>query len=278
MTIESNLSKAVYHGNDTATQFPFFFRVWETSQILVTLGTADGRDIDVTADSTITLNADGTGVVSYQRNGAPLSSGYTLAITRHMPFVQMVDLISATRFDPQVIEDALDVACAERQELREQLGRAIMYPVTAAGEDAENYAERLEASLAEYWANYNSLTSLATTIEESTDSPGFAILDLSNNILRLGVPRGPQGIQGVQGEQGIQGVQGPQGIQGVQGVQGERGLPGPPGPAGDITTAFAATFVQFVVEGGNLVLKYAGAPLDATFSINQSGQLEVTYA
>ena len=260
MTIESDLSKAVYHGNGTATQFPFFFRVWETSQILVKLGAADGTETNVTADCTITLNADGTGVVSYQRNGAPLSSGYTLAITRHMPFVQLVDLISATRFDPKVIEDALDVACAERQELREQVGRAIMLPVAQEDVDNESYAERLEASLAEYWANYNSLTSLATTIEESASSPGFAVLDLQNNILRLGVPRGPQGIQG------------------VQGVQGERGLPGPPGPAGDITTALAATFVQFVVESGNLVLKYAGAPLDATFSINPSGQLEVTYA
>ena len=278
MTIESSLSKAIYHGNGTATQFPFFFRVWDTSHILVTLADPAGVVSDITSACTVTLDADGTGTVVYTRDGLPLAEGYTLAITRSMPFVQNVDLVSGTRFDPKVIEDALDTACAERQELREKIQRAVMYPVTEEGENPEGYAGKLEASLAAYWANYNSLTNLACTVEESVGSPGFLVIDWTGNILRLGVPRGPQGIQGVQGEQGIQGVQGPRGVPGPQGEQGERGIPGPPGPAGDITTALSATFVQFVVESGNLVLKYAGVPLDASFAINQFGQLEVTHA
>ncbi|MEG2173701.1 MAG: hypothetical protein RRY29_10670 [Desulfovibrionaceae bacterium] len=45
-----------------------------------------------------------------------------------MPFEQKIDLISGTRFDPQVLEDALDTATAERQQLRESVGRALIMP------------------------------------------------------------------------------------------------------------------------------------------------------
>ena len=48
-----------------------------------------------------------------------------------MPFVQQDRYITGTRFDPHEIEDALDIACAERQELREQTGRAVKVPVTS---------------------------------------------------------------------------------------------------------------------------------------------------
>ena len=296
MSLSFDVSRAVYAGNGTATSFPFAFRVWSAAQLRVVLEDPSGQEQE--ADDWTAQLTSGGGTVDYLHHGAPLPVGWKLSIVRNMPFTQGVDLISGTRFDPQVIEDALDKATAERQQLLEMVRRAVLAPISA-GNGGAVYADRLlaaqdvcerlaafvrdehtrlAASLAEYWANYNNLTNLACTVEESTDSPGFLVIDWANNVLRLGVPRGPQGIQGVQGEQGIQGVQGPQGVPGPQGEQGERGIPGPPGPAGDITTALAASFVQFVVESGNLVLKYTGAPLDASFSINPSGQLEVMYA
>lgn len=107
--------------------------------------------------------------------------------------------------------------------------------------------------------------------------------------------RGPQGVKGEKGDQGLTGpkgdtgdtgARGPQGPQGLQGEKGEKGDPGEPGPqgpkgeAGDITTALDAQFIQFAVDGtGNLILNYTGqtAP-DATYTINENGELEVTYA
>lgn len=107
--------------------------------------------------------------------------------------------------------------------------------------------------------------------------------------------RGPQGVKGEKGDQGLTGpkgdpgdtgARGPQGPQGLQGEKGEKGDPGEPGPqgpkgeAGDITTALDAQFIQFAVDGsGNLILNYTGqtAP-DATYKINENGELEVTYA
>ena len=71
------------------------------------------------------------GTVTYQHEGAPLPAGWRLAIVRNMPFAQGIDLISASRFDPQVIEDGLDQATAELQQLHEQLARAVIMPATS---------------------------------------------------------------------------------------------------------------------------------------------------
>lgn len=131
MTLDTAHSKEVYQGNGTATVFPFSFKVWDSSQVLVTCSLSEQvGETDVTAQSTITLTENG-GTVTYLYAGAPLPSGATLAITRNMPFTQGVDLVSGSQFDPQVIEDALDQATAERQQVKEMLGRAVILPSTS---------------------------------------------------------------------------------------------------------------------------------------------------
>lgn len=99
-------------------------------------------------------------------------------------------------------------------------------------EDSDATLEQLNQKFEEFDDRYNGLMNLAVTVEESKDSPGFAVLDFAHNILRIGVPRGPQGEQGVQGDQGPQGIQGPQGPQGIQGPQGPQGAKGDPGDTG----------------------------------------------
>lgn len=131
MTLDTAHSKEIYQGNGAATVFPFAFKVWSAAQVLVTRSMANQvGETDVTAQSTIALTENG-GTVTYLYEGAPLPSGATLAITRNMPFTQGVDLISGSQFDPQVIEDALDQATAERQQVKEMLGRAVILPSTS---------------------------------------------------------------------------------------------------------------------------------------------------
>ncbi|MCR5563998.1 MAG: tail fiber domain-containing protein [Desulfovibrio sp.] len=146
-----------------ATEFAFTFKVWDPSQIRVTI--ADSGDIltDVTDDATIVLDDDAGGTVIYTLDGAPLPSGYTLAITRNMPFVQRVDLVSATRFDPEVIETRLDQDCAERQELREKLDRAITVLPTS-DESGEELLQDI----------YAARNSAANSALESADSAALA--------------------------------------------------------------------------------------------------------
>ena len=131
MTLDTAHSKEIYQGNGSTTEFPFFFKVWDAAQIAVTVTDAAGSSVDVTTQCAIALN-DGGGTVTYLSAGAPLPSGSTLAITRNMPFTQGVDLVSGSQFDPQVIEDALDQATAERQQVKEMLARAVILPSTSS--------------------------------------------------------------------------------------------------------------------------------------------------
>lgn len=122
-------SRALFLGNGAATQFPFSFKVWEESQLVVSLTSPQGRTSRATG-WTATLTGTG-GTLSYLHEGAPLPVGWKLSIVRNMPFVQNIDLIPGTRFDPEVIETALDQAAAERQQLLEQLSRAVIMPPTS---------------------------------------------------------------------------------------------------------------------------------------------------
>ena len=132
MTLDTAHSKEIYQGNGAATVFPFAFKVWNKAQVLVTRSLpSQVGETDVTAQSTITLTENG-GTVTYLYEGSPLPSGATLSITRNMPFTQGVDLVSGSQFDPQVIENALDQATAERQQVKEMLGRAVILPATSS--------------------------------------------------------------------------------------------------------------------------------------------------
>lgn len=129
MTMPYSPSRAVYEGNDAATRFPFSFKVWDASQLVVTLTSPGGATTEASG-WTADIGASG-GEIVYLHKAAPLPAGWKLAVTRNMPFTQEVNLVSASRFDPQVIEDALDQATAERQQVKEMLGRAVILPSTS---------------------------------------------------------------------------------------------------------------------------------------------------
>ena len=144
MSLESSISKAVFQGNGAAVTFPFSFRVWDAAELLVQVTGADGIARDVTAHCSIVLSDDG-GTVTYAPGGVPLSAGHTLVILRNMPFLQDVKLITGTRFDPAVIEEALDRATAERQQLLEKVSRAVVVPADSADPPEELADQIFEA-------------------------------------------------------------------------------------------------------------------------------------
>lgn len=129
MTMPYSSGRALFEGNGTATDFPFSFKVWGSDQLSVTLTGPDGTSRPASGWKA-RLNDDG-GSVTYLHDGAPLPEGWKLAITRNMPFEQQIDLVSGTRFDAEVIETGLDRATAERQQLLEQLQRAVILPPTS---------------------------------------------------------------------------------------------------------------------------------------------------
>ncbi|MCH5278081.1 MAG: hypothetical protein J1E80_09680 [Desulfovibrionaceae bacterium] len=144
MSLESSLSKAVFTGNGAAVEFPFSFRVWDAAELMVMATGRDGLIRDVTAECAVRLSDSG-GTVRYAPGGQPLPAGHSLVILRNMPFVQGIRLISGTRFDPAVIEEALDRAAAERQQLLEKVGRAVVMPADSAGSPEELFSQLITA-------------------------------------------------------------------------------------------------------------------------------------
>lgn len=185
MTMQSKVSKAVFNGNGATTDFPFDFRVWDTSELSVTITGPDGASMPATG-WTATLTDTG-GTVTYRKDGAPLPSGWKLAILRDMPFNQLVDLLSGTRFDPQVLEDALDMACAERQQLLEALERAVIVPPT----DDRTPEQMAEAILVAYRymqqavaaVNQAMVNLFAQTIEPFTTKDGVVEYEVGEDVI-----------------------------------------------------------------------------------------------
>lgn len=172
MTMPYSPSRAVYEGNDAATRFPFSFKVWDASQLVVTLTSPDGATTEASG-WTADIGASG-GEIVYLHKAAPLPAGWKLAVTRNMPFTQEVNLVSASRFDPQVIEDALDQATAERQQTLEMMRRAVILPATsdkspqdmvldvyAARDEAQNASGAAQAAKAEAAAAVTTATAQA---------------------------------------------------------------------------------------------------------------------
>ena len=226
MTMPYSPGRALFEGNGTATDFPFSFKVWGTEQLTVTLTGPDGNSRPASGWTAL-LNDDG-GSVTYLHEGAPLPAGWKLAITRNMPFEQQIDLVSGTRFDAEVIETGLDRATAERQQLLEQLQRAVILPPTSdetpikmaeqllqAGKTAQaSAASTADASQSataarqsaeaaagsEDRAAQSAASILGLQVEVSTlDSglPAGGDYDPETGILHLGIPKGDSGASAI---------------------------------------------------------------------------------
>ena len=167
MTLPYSPSRAVYEGNGAATAFPFAFKVWSTDQLSVSL-TAPNGQTSPAQGWTANLGESG-GTITYLHDGTPLPAGWRLAIVRNMPFAQGIDLVSASRFDPQVIEDGLDQATAELQQLSEKIARAVIMPATS-DQSPEEVVQSIYASRDAAAASANAATTQATMAQDSANA------------------------------------------------------------------------------------------------------------
>lgn len=150
MTISSETRKAgPFAGNDVTTEFAFTFKVFSAADLLVV------RGIDATGvETTLVLDTDYTASVNSDQNTSPggsitlssaLATGTTLVVTSALENLQPAHLSNNGGFYPAVVNDALDRATIQIQQLAEQLSRAVMVSITS-GTDPE----ALIASISSY--------------------------------------------------------------------------------------------------------------------------------
>lgn len=136
MTISSNVRKAgPFTGNGSASAFPFYFKVFQAADLLVVrLNTFNSIEttLALTTDYTVSLNADQDsnpgGTVTLVAGA--LATGFTLTITSDIANLQPTDITNQGGFYPEVIEDSLDRATIQIQQLQEEADRALTLPLS----------------------------------------------------------------------------------------------------------------------------------------------------
>jgi hypothetical protein len=174
MTISSSIRKAgPFIGNGATVAFPFSFKVFAAAEVLVVQAiTTTGVETTktLTSDYTIALNADqraSPGGTITMLTAPP--TGQTLTATSQMANLQPTDLTNAGGFYPAVINDALDRATIQIQQVAEQVGRAVKVSISG-GIDPDNYLVSIGQSV----------TDAANSASDSADSAALSIANIAN--------------------------------------------------------------------------------------------------
>lgn len=137
MTIETQSNKAVFTGNGATIVFPYTFIIPSSNDLiisLVTLATGTTVILNPTSYSVTGIGDPAGGSVTYPLSGgAPITAATSLVIEREVSYVQETDLTNQGGVYPQDIEDALDFLTMQTQQINEQMGRAVQFPITDTG-------------------------------------------------------------------------------------------------------------------------------------------------
>jgi hypothetical protein len=157
MTINSSTRIAgPYTGNGSTTAFPFSFKVFTTADVTVVRTNLSG------VESTLTLGTDYTVSLNANQNSNPggtvtmltaPASGFLITLTSSLGYTQTLDLTNQGGFYPSVINDALDRATIQIQQLNEQVGRAAKVNISS-GTDTTSLVN-----------NINTLANNLTTVQ-----------------------------------------------------------------------------------------------------------------
>jgi hypothetical protein len=140
MTISSNIRKAgPFVGNGTASTFAFTFKVFQASDLEVVqlnVATTIETILVINSDYTVSLNADQNSNPggSITLTAGALASGFNLVITSDIENLQPTDIVNQGGFYPDVIEDALDRATIQIQQLQEAVDRSAKLPITSSAD------------------------------------------------------------------------------------------------------------------------------------------------
>ena len=135
MTISSTTRVAgPFTGNGTASAFPFSWKVFAAADLDVVR-----RNVTSGTDTVLVLNTDYTVALNGNQNTNPggtvtltagaLATGFTLTLTSDLANLQPTDLTNQGGFYPEVINDSLDRATIQIQQLAGEVSRSIRAPL-----------------------------------------------------------------------------------------------------------------------------------------------------
>ncbi|EPF6608293.1 hypothetical protein RFG51_000820 [Klebsiella aerogenes] len=108
MTVSTEVDHNDYTGNGVTTSFPYTFRIFQKSDLMVQVADLNENITVLTLDTDYTV----TGAGGYSGGAvvlaSPLANGWQISISRELPVTQETDLRNQGKFFAEVHEDAFD--------------------------------------------------------------------------------------------------------------------------------------------------------------------------
>ena len=138
MTVSSTNNIVTYAGNGSTTVFAYTFKTFAASDLVVIERTdSTGAEVTKTLTTHYTVSGAGTDSGGNVTFGSAPASGVTVVIQRSLDLTQTIDYVENDPFPAESHEEGLDRAVMRDQQLKEELGRSIRFPVGDSGVSSE---------------------------------------------------------------------------------------------------------------------------------------------
>lgn len=128
MTVSTEVGHNEYTGNGVTTTFPYTFRVFDKSDLVVQIVDLEENITVLVLDTDYSV----TGVGGYNGGNVmlrtALTSGYRIFVSRELPVTQETDLRNQGKFLAEVHEDAFDKLTMLIQQVFYNLSKVIKVP------------------------------------------------------------------------------------------------------------------------------------------------------
>ena len=178
MTINSSTRIAgPYTGNGSTTAFPFSFKVFSTAEVTVVQTNLS------LVETTLTLGTNYTVALNANQNSNPggtvnmvtaPASGFLITLTSSLGYTQTLDLTNQGGFYPSTINDALDRATIQIQQLNEQVGRSIKVNISSSISPSDLINTIISSAASATTSATNAATSASNAATSATSASGSA--------------------------------------------------------------------------------------------------------
>ncbi|MEG2265723.1 MAG: hypothetical protein RSC68_15480, partial [Acinetobacter sp.] len=145
MTVSTEVDHNEYTGNGVTTSFPYTFRIFKKSDLVVQVVDLNENITELILDTDYTVTGAGGYTGGNVILANPLPNGYQISISRELPVTQDTDLRNQGKFFAEVHEDAFDKLTMLIQQAFNWLRLALRKPSFAANyyDALNNYIRNL---------------------------------------------------------------------------------------------------------------------------------------
>ncbi|GJK71875.1 hypothetical protein TUM17564_39020 [Citrobacter freundii] len=145
MTVSTEVDHNDYTGNGVTTSFPYTFRIFKKSDLVVQVVDLNENITELILDTDYTVTGAGGYTGGNVILSSALASGYQISISRELPITQETDLRNQGKFFAEVHEDAFDKLTMLIQQVRSWFSLALRKPSFVANyyDAMNNYIRNL---------------------------------------------------------------------------------------------------------------------------------------